>query len=44
MGAEVGGGFKQGSADRRLEVHGYIGTEATRGSREFGLEFLEPGS
>lgn len=44
MGAEVGGGFKQGSADRRVEVQGYIGTEATRGSGEFGMEFLEPGN
>lgn len=44
MGAKVGGGFKQGSADRRVEVQGYIGTEATRGSGEFGMEFLEPGS
>ena len=44
MGAEVGGGFEQGSADRRVEVQGYIGTKATRGSGEFGMEFLEPGS
>ena len=44
MGTEVGGGFEQRSADRRVEVQGYIGTEATRGSGEFGMEFLEPGS
>ena len=44
MGAEVGGGFKQGTADRRVEVQGYIGTEATRGSGKFGMEFLEPGN
>jgi hypothetical protein len=44
LGAEVWGGFEQRSADRRVEVQGYIGTEATRGSGEFGMEFLEPGS
>ena len=44
MGAKVGGGFEQRSADRRVEVQGDISTEATRGSGEFGIEFLEPGS
>jgi hypothetical protein len=43
LGAEIGDGFKQRSADRRVEVQGYICTKATGGSSEFGMEFLEPG-
>jgi len=44
LSAEMKGGFKQRSADGRVEVQGYICTKATRGSSEFGMEFLEPGS
>jgi hypothetical protein len=44
LSAEMKGGFKQRSADGRVEVQGYICTKATGGSSEFGMEFLEPGS